>query len=254
MRKAAQLLALRVKLDTAVVWSKFDDWKERRRGLRNSGPACDRMCGAANECVFKGGIEMKVAMALAALLLGTGPVAGNVALAQETEAAADAAFVPGGFDVPVLAEGDGFKLVPLGPELVKVDYDAYMSSIEHLQQTFTRSTGWPREGLTDEDAMQDMLSEQARFEARESFAYGVLTPDGSRERGSVYVRPSPVAGYDAVVMLWVTKAEYDAGFDAELYDWVKGWVAAEWPFDKVAYPGREIPWDEWDAMVAAAGE
>ena len=33
-----------------------------------------------------------------------------------------------------------------------------MTAIEHLQQTFTRSTGWPHEGLTDEDAMQDMLT------------------------------------------------------------------------------------------------
>jgi len=198
---------------------------------------------------------MRIAIALAGLLLAAGPVAGGAVLAQEAgAAAAEDAFVPAGFDVPVLAEGDGFKLVPLGPELVKVDYDAYMSSIEHLQQTFTRSTGWPHEGLTDEDAMQDMLTEQARFEGRESFAYGVLTPDGSRERGSVYVRPSPVEGYDAVVMLWVTKAEYDAGFDAALYDWVRAWVAAEWPFDSVAYPGREIPWGEWDAMVEAAGE
>ena len=128
---------------------------------------------------------MRIAIALAGLLLAAGPVAGGAVLAQEAgAAAAEDAFVPAGFDVPVLAEGDGFKLVPLGPELVKVDYDAYMSSIEHLQQTFTRSTGWPHEGLTDEDAMQDMLTEQARFEGRESFAYGVLTPDGSRERGS----------------------------------------------------------------------
>ena len=200
------------------------------------------------------GSGMRIAIALAGLLLAAGPVAGGTVLAQEAgEAAAEDALVPAEFEVPVLAEGDGFRLVPLGPDLVKVDYDAYMSSIDHLQRTFTRSTGWPHDGLTDEDAMQDMLTEQARFEGRESFAYGVLTPDGSRERGSVYVRPSPVEGYDAVVMLWVTKAEYDAGFDAQLYDWVRGWVAAEWPFENVAYPGREIPWGEWDTMVAAAG-
>jgi len=79
----------------------------------------------------------------------------------------------------------------------------------------------------------------------------VLTPDGSRELGSVYVSPSPVAGYDAVVRMWVTKAEYDKGFDAELYRWVSSWVGREWPFAKVAYPGREIDWVTWDAMVAA---
>ena len=106
-------------------------------------------------------------------------------------------------------------------------------------------------GISDAHAMLDMQTEQARFKARKSFAYSVLTPDGSRERGSVYVSPSPVAGYDAVVRMWVAKAEYDAGFDAELYKWVTAGVQKNWPFRKVAYRGRSIEWATWDAMVAA---
>lgn len=198
---------------------------------------------------------MKIGIVGAGICLAMGASSGGPAYAQTvqtatSEPASDPAFVPADFDVPVLVEADDFKLVPLGPDLVKIDFDAYMSSIEHLQQTFSRSTSWPREDITDEDAMLDMQGEQARFQARKSFAYGVLTPDGSRERGSVYVRPSSVEGYDAVVMLWVTKADYDAGFDAQLYDWVKSWVAAEWPFQNVAYPGRAISWKDWDAMTA----
>ena len=160
-------------------------------------------------------------------------------------------FVPADFRVPVLVETANFKIVPLGPDLAKVDFDAYMSSIEHLQKTFSRSARWPREGISAADAMQDMEREQARFRSRKSFAYSVLTPDGRRERGSVYVRPSNVAGYDAVVTMWVTKAEYDAGFDAQLYAWVVDWVRKDWPFAKVAYPGRAIEWGTWDAIVAS---
>jgi hypothetical protein len=101
-----------------------------------------------------------------------------------------------------------------------------------------------------------METEQARFKNRSSFAYAVLTPDGSRERGSVYVSPSTVKGYDAVVRMWVTKAEHDAGFDAELYRWIARWVQTNWPFARVAYPGRAIEWSTWDSIVAAskAGE
>jgi hypothetical protein len=135
--------------------------------------------------------------------------------------------------------------------VVKLDFDAYMSSVEHLQKTFSRSTSWPRQGITDADAMKDMQNEQARFASRRSFAYAVLTPDGSRELGSVYVSPSPLAGYDAVVRMWVTKADHDAGFDVELYRWVTGWIAKDWPFKRVAYPGRAIEWSTWDALVAA---
>lgn len=176
------------------------------------------------------------------------------ALAAEPAAAASPApsFVPADFTVPTLATGPGFKLVPLGPDLVKIDYDAYMSSIEHLQKTFSRSTAWPHAGITDQDAMLDMKTEQARFAERKSFAYAVLTPDGQRERGSVYVRPSTVPGYDAAVSLWVTKADYDAGFEPKLYAWVADWIQREWPFAKVVYPGRSMPWAQWDALVAAS--
>ena len=40
-----------------------------------------------------------------------------------------APFVAADFKVPTLVEGPGFKLVPLGPDLVRIDFDAYMSSI-----------------------------------------------------------------------------------------------------------------------------
>ena len=182
-------------------------------------------------------------------------LSGAPAFAQEPPpeiAAKKAPFVAPDFAVPTLVEGPGFKLVPLGPALVDIDFAAYMSSITHLQQTFTRSTGWPREGITAEEAMADMLTEQGRFERRESFAYAVLTPDGSRERGCVYVAPAKVPGHDAEIRLWVTKAEYDAGFDAQLYAWTQDWIAREWRFASPVYPGRSVSWEQWDALVAAA--
>lgn len=187
----------------------------------------------------------------------TPPVAiSTISVAADSDSIEDpkseiiSSFVPADFNVPTLVETENFKLVPLGPELVDIDFDAYMSSIEHLQTTFTRSTSWPHNDISAADAMKDMENEQSRFQNRKSFAYAVLTPDGTRERGSLYVSPSSVEGYDAVVRMWVTKAEYDAGFDANLYAWATGWVESEWPFAKVAYPGRAIDWDSWDALTA----
>ncbi len=161
------------------------------------------------------------------------------------------ALVAPAFAVPTSAVGPGFRLQPLGPDLVKIDFDAYMSSVEHLQQTFTRSKDWPHAGISDADALLDMQTEAGRFQRRESFAYSVLTPDGKRERGCIYVAPSPVPGYDAVVRIWVTKAEYDAGFDKQLEAWAHAWVAAKWPFKNVAWPGRDIDWATWDALTKA---
>jgi hypothetical protein len=196
---------------------------------------------------------VKLSTITAALLLTIAPA--HAAFAQGSEAPAAPApstFVAADFAVPTLVETPGFKLVPLGPALVDIDFAAYMSSIEHLQQTFTRSKGWPRADISAAEAMTDMQTEEGRFQRRESFAYAVLTPDGSRERGCVYVYPSTVPGHDAVVRLWVTKAEYDAGFDQELYAWTQQWVAQTWPFKAVAFPGRAIAWDEWDRLVAAS--
>ncbi|MFM7402659.1 MAG: twin-arginine translocation pathway signal protein [Erythrobacter sp.] len=189
-----------------------------------------------------------IRLAAAAVLVATTPLAAQAQAPAQT--AAPAPWIAPDFAVPTLIEGPGFKLVPLGPALTEIDYRAYMSSIAHLQATFTRSTGWPHEGLTLKDAVVDMETEAGRFARRESFAYAVLTPDGTRERGCVYVYPSKVPGHDAQVVLWVTAAEYEAGFDAELYAWTQKWLARDWPFAKVAYPGRAIAWEEWDAMVA----
>ena len=204
---------------------------------------------------MKLGISRTATLLAGAALAACSPTAEAPEVEPTNAASASAdSFVDADFAVPTLVETEGFKIVPLGPDLAEIDYAAYMSSIEHLQETFTRSTGWPNEGLTDEDAIKDMETEAARFEARTSFAYAVLTPDGTRERGCIYVYPSPVEGYDAMVRLWVTKAEFDAGFDEELYAWAQEWVATEWPFETVAYPGRAIAWEEWDALTAPAEE
>jgi hypothetical protein len=167
-------------------------------------------------------------------------------VAKKTDS--NSAFIPNEFEPPVLVETDNFKLVPLGPDLVDLDFSAYMSSIEHLQKSFSRSANWPHENITSEAAMDDMLNEEARFNSRESFAYAVLTPNGEREMGSVYVKPSSRAGYDAEVSLWVTKADYDSGFDAALYAWTVQWVETSWPFAEIAYPGRAIQWSTWDEL------
>ena len=59
-----------------------------------------------------------------------------------TGTAAMAQLVPGSFQVPREYKGSTYKLVPLGPDVAKLDYDAYMSSIEHIRSTMGGK--WPR--------------------------------------------------------------------------------------------------------------
>jgi hypothetical protein len=36
--------------------------------------------------------------------------------------------------------------------------------------------------------------------------------------------------------------------DQVLYATVRRWLAERWPFTRVAWPGRELPWEEYDAL------
>ena len=159
-----------------------------------------------------------------------------------------APFIAADFEPPLFVDADQFVLKPLGPELVEIDYAAYMSSIEHIRTTFSTSGSWPHEEISMADAMVDMQNEQRRFEARESFAYAVLTPDQQVELGCVYVYPSSKKGFDAVIRLWVTKDQFDAGFDSTLYRWTTTWIEDAWPFSGAAFPGRAIPWKDWNGL------
>jgi len=148
-----------------------------------------------------------------------------------------AQFVAAGFVVPPAFKTKNYKLVPLGPEIVKQDYEAYMSSIEHLQKTFTDGT-WPNKNVTMADAIKDLEGEAALIKARKAFNYAVMTPDGKRELGCVYIGPSKVAGEDAQVRMWVTKAEFDKGLETQLRAEMKAWLAKAWAFKNVGWPQK----------------
>ena len=163
-------------------------------------------------------------------------------------------FVAADFRVPEMyvSRQGTFKLKPLGPKYASRDYAAYMSSIQHLQKTFTFSTSWPHAGLTMAEAVKDVEGEQAGFAARRKFTYAVLNPNESRELGCVYISPSNKEGYDATVRMWVTENQFVIGFEDRLFLEVKAWVNSRWPFARVAYIGREITRDEFQKLADKA--
>jgi hypothetical protein len=148
-----------------------------------------------------------------------------------------AQFVGADFVVPPPFKTTTYKLVPLGPEIVKQDYEAYMSSIDHLQKTFTDGT-WPHKNVTMADAIKDLEGEAAMIKARKAFNYAVMTMDGKKELGCVYIGPSKVAGQQAQVRMWVTKAEFDKGFETQLRAEMKAWIGKAWAFKNVGWPQK----------------
>ena len=39
-----------------------------------------------------------------------------------------------------------------------------------------------------------------------------------------------------------------AALDPVLEKTVRAWIAAKWPFKKVAFPGRDMPLSEWNSL------
>ena len=38
---------------------------------------------------------------------------------------------------------------------------------------------------------------------------------------------------------------------SDRFEAVRDWVAREWPFGRVAFPGRDVPWAQWRALPPA---
>lgn len=155
-------------------------------------------------------------------------------------------FVPADFTVPEGLETEEFRLRMLTVHDLVKDYDAVMTSVDHLK-TIWPGGRWP-EGLTLEQDLIDLGWHQKEFQMRRSFAYTVVTPSESRVVGCVYIEPAHKPGYDAVVCLWARESELAGGLETRLYGAVKGWIEKEWPFNTVAFPGRDIAWDAWRSI------
>ena len=129
------------------------------------------------------------------------------------------------FDVPKGLVNEKFSLRMLTIHDLVKDYDAVMSSAEHLQNTFSAITGseWP-DGLTLEEDLIDLGWHQREFTLRYSFAYTVMSPDESLCLGCVYINPCLKTGYDAEVLMWVRTSELVNNLDVDLYSCVKKWI------------------------------
>ncbi len=145
-------------------------------------------------------------------------------------------FVPPDFDVPLGLETPQFVLEPLGPEHCDRDYAAWTSSMEHIRSTPGWSESrWPREMTLDENRA-DLERHANDFRSRTGFTYTVLDPQSSDVIGCVYIYPHPDSEHDARARSWVRASR--AELDTPLWRTVHGWLASDWPLDRVDYAPR----------------
>ena len=105
------------------------------------------------------------------------------------------AFVPDDFAVPRELVTGEFRLEPLGPQHNAGDYEAWMSSIEHIRATpGFEGWRWPDPEMTSEQNLGDLRQHAEEFAERSGFTYTVLDAGSGRVIGCVYIYPSKGAG------------------------------------------------------------
>ncbi len=144
-------------------------------------------------------------------------------------------FVPASFDPPVALDTPDFRLRPLGPDHNASDHVAWSSSIDHIHATpGWEDSRWPTP-MTLEANLADLERHAADFAARRGFTYTVLAAHRDEVIGCVYIYPA-TDGPGVHVLSWVRAA--DAHLDAPLHRAVSGWLARDWPFERVVYAPR----------------
>ena len=153
-------------------------------------------------------------------------------------------FIPKNFCIPDNLITENFLIRKLTINDLIKDYEAVMSSVDHLMGTFGPGDDWPKD-LTLEENLVDLGWHQKEFELRKSFTYTIMSLAESKCLGAIYINPSEKEAYDAEAVMWVRQSELKKNLDRIIFSKLKEWLCTRWNFSNVAYPGREIPWNEW---------
>lgn len=150
-------------------------------------------------------------------------------------------FYPLNTPVPAEKRSNRLWLRPLRATDVELDYDAVMSSREQLRRW--SQTTWPADEFTLAENLEDLEGHEQEHHEHVAFTFTVLNPAGTHCLGCVYITPLgdyaealyANATYAARVGFWVRTSELANNLDEHLLALLRGWFAAEWPFDLVTF-------------------
>ena len=132
-------------------------------------------------------------------------------------------------------------LRPLRAIDVALDYEAVMSSAEMLRRW--SQSEWPADNFTLAENLADLQRHEREHIAREAFTFTVLSRQGTRCLGCVYIvpiRPEQVplcqdAAYAADVWFWVRESELVNDLNQHLLATLRDWFEAEWAFGCILF-------------------
>ncbi len=154
--------------------------------------------------------------------------------------------VPPSFEPPRRLNGGKFVFRPLTIDDARRDFAAVDASRERLRGVFGPSSEWPSPELTLAQNRIDVAWHHKEFQRRDAFTYAVVDPDDTVELGCLYVQPTARSAYDVAVYFWIAETGHNRGLAESIETHLREWIDQEWPFEAVAYPGRDIPWTDWE--------
>ena len=157
--------------------------------------------------------------------------------------------VPSSFDLPKQFDAGDFVVRPLTIDDAAMDYEAVIASRDRLVGVLGPSSEWPSPQLTRSQNRLDVAWHHKEFQRRDAFTYAVVDSDDTVELGCCYIQPTRRPAYDAAVYFWISEAGLDRELAVAIETRLRKWIQQEWPFDAVAYPGRDLPWSDWTVKI-----
>lgn len=173
-------------------------------------------------------------------------------------------FYPVSRPVPCELRSDTFRLIPLTPAHVEIDYAAVMESKERLRLGSLSS--WPREGFTLEENLHDLERHFDDHIHRRAFTYTILDPTGETCLGCLYIHPlrdhvgpstagelpEPIEADEAAVAFWIRSSLEDTPVEKNVLLELIGWLRSAWSFSRVLFVTHSVN-DHQTALFRDAG-
>ena len=142
---------------------------------------------------------------------------------------------------------------PIVADDAAMDYAAVIETREYLR--LWQQSAWPEDDFTVEANRKDLVDLEERHGEDRAFTYTVLSPDGARCLGCVYVFPTSAtflvkstvtqvgddqwADVDAVVFFWARLSQMETGLDERLLAALRAWFNEEWKLKRAVYVTNE---------------
>ena len=139
------------------------------------------------------------------------------------------------FTLPEPLSTASFVLEPLEEKHAELDFEALMSCRARLREELQWGD-WPPDDFSLELNRTDLCGHHGEFLRHEAFAYTVISPDGARCLGCIYIeRCAEIDG--AQLAFWVIDDAIE--IETVLATDVLAWIHRDWSINRILVPLRE---------------